>query len=79
MPVISVALNDLLLGRLKSNLKEVQARGGGLYDADSEIAESAGVHHFAPARTLWRTVADPARGATAIALLSCCAGEGGGG
>ena len=47
MPVISVAPNDLLLDKLKSNLKEVQARGGELYvfaDGDSEIAESEGVH-----------------------------------
>ncbi len=47
MPVISVAPNDLLLDKLKSNLKEVQARGGELYvfaDADSEIQESEGVH-----------------------------------
>jgi glucosamine--fructose-6-phosphate aminotransferase (isomerizing) len=47
MPVISVAPNDLLLDKLKSNLKEVQARGGELYvfaDADSEIPESEGVH-----------------------------------
>ena len=47
MPVISIAPNDLLLDKLKSNLKEVQARGGELYvfaDGDSEIAESEGVH-----------------------------------
>ena len=47
MPVISVAPNDLLLDKLKSNLKEVQARGGELYvfaDADSEMADSEGVH-----------------------------------
>ena len=47
MPVISVAPNDVLLDKLKSNLKEVQARGGELYvfaDADSEIPESDGVH-----------------------------------
>ncbi len=47
MPVISVAPNDQLLDKLKSNLKEVQARGGELYvfaDADSEIPESDGVH-----------------------------------
>jgi glucosamine 6-phosphate synthetase-like amidotransferase/phosphosugar isomerase protein len=40
MPVISIAPNDQLLDKLKSNLKEVQARGGELYvfaDADSEI------------------------------------------
>lgn len=47
MPVISVAPNDLLLDKLKSNLKEVEARGGELYvfaDADSEIPESSSVH-----------------------------------
>jgi glucosamine--fructose-6-phosphate aminotransferase (isomerizing) len=47
MPVISVAPNDQLLDKLKSNLKEVQARGGELYvfaDADSEIPSSEGVH-----------------------------------
>ena len=43
MPVIAVAPNDLLIDKLRSNLKEVQARGGELYvfaDADSEIEES---------------------------------------
>ncbi|HXE38860.1 MAG TPA: glutamine--fructose-6-phosphate transaminase (isomerizing), partial [Azonexus sp.] len=47
MPVISIAPNDQLLDKLKSNLREVQARGGELYvfaDADSEIPESEGVH-----------------------------------
>jgi glucosamine--fructose-6-phosphate aminotransferase (isomerizing) len=47
MPVISVAPNDQLLDKLKSNLREVQARGGELYvfaDTDSEIQESEGVH-----------------------------------
>ncbi len=47
MPVISVAPNDQLLDKLKSNLREVQARGGELYvfaDSDSEIIASEGVH-----------------------------------
>lgn len=47
MPVIAVAPNDQLLDKLKSNLKEVQARGGELYvfaDRCSEILESGGVH-----------------------------------
>ena len=47
MPVIAVAPNDQLLDKLKSNLREVQARGGGLYvfaDRCSEILESEGVH-----------------------------------
>ncbi len=46
MPVISVAPNDELLEKLKSNLQEVRARGGELFvfaDADSEIQESEGV------------------------------------
>ncbi|HWT54689.1 MAG TPA: glutamine--fructose-6-phosphate transaminase (isomerizing) [Rhodocyclaceae bacterium] len=47
MPVISVAPNDTLLEKLKSNLQEVKARGGQLYvfaDRDSEVSESEGVH-----------------------------------
>ncbi|RIX44186.1 MAG: glutamine--fructose-6-phosphate transaminase (isomerizing) [Rhodocyclales bacterium GT-UBC] len=47
MPVISVAPNDQLLDKLKSNLREVEARGGELYvfaDSDSEIPPSEGVH-----------------------------------
>ena len=47
MPVISVAPNDSLLEKLKSNLQEVRARGGELYvfaDADSEVPETEGVH-----------------------------------
>jgi glucosamine--fructose-6-phosphate aminotransferase (isomerizing) len=47
MPVISVAPNDALLEKLKSNLKEVAARGGELYvfaDADSQVEEEPGLH-----------------------------------
>ncbi|GAB1394310.1 glutamine--fructose-6-phosphate transaminase (isomerizing) [Rhodocyclaceae bacterium] len=47
MPVISVAPNDTLLEKLKSNLKEVAARGGELYvfaDADSQVEEEPGLH-----------------------------------
>ena len=47
MPVVSVAPNDALLEKLKSNLKEVAARGGELYvfaDADSAVQEEAGLH-----------------------------------
>ena len=47
MPVISVAPNDALLEKLKSNLKEVAARGGELYvfaDADSAVQAEAGLH-----------------------------------
>jgi glucosamine--fructose-6-phosphate aminotransferase (isomerizing) len=47
MPVVTVAPNDQLLEKLKSNLQEVRARGGELYvfaDADTQIASSEGVH-----------------------------------
>jgi glucosamine--fructose-6-phosphate aminotransferase (isomerizing) len=47
MPVISIAPNDALLEKLKSNLKEVAARGGELYvfaDADSAVEEDEGLH-----------------------------------
>ena len=47
MPVVTVAPNDELLEKLKSNMQEVRARGGELYvfaDADSRIAPSEGVH-----------------------------------
>ncbi len=47
MPVISIAPNDALLEKLKSNLKEVAARGVELYvfaDADSVVEEEPGVH-----------------------------------
>ncbi len=47
MPVVSVAPNDFLLEKLKSNLKEVAARGGELYvfaDADSAVDEEPGLH-----------------------------------
>ena len=47
MPVVSVAPNDSLLEKLKSNLQEVRARGGELYvfaDANTHINEAEGVH-----------------------------------
>ncbi len=46
MPVVTVAPNDALLEKLKSNLQEVRARGGELYvfaDADSHIASGEGL------------------------------------
>jgi glucosamine--fructose-6-phosphate aminotransferase (isomerizing) len=47
MPVVTVAPNDALLEKLKSNMQEVRARGGELYvfaDADTRIASSTGIH-----------------------------------
>ncbi|QNK75383.1 glutamine--fructose-6-phosphate transaminase (isomerizing) [Variovorax sp. PAMC28562] len=47
MPVVTVAPNDALLEKLKSNLQEVRARGGVLYvlaDADTRIENSEGLH-----------------------------------
>ena len=57
MPVVTVAPNDALLEKLKSNMQEVRARGGELYvfaDADSHIGASPGVNvvrlpeHYGP-------------------------------
>jgi len=47
MPVVTVAPNDALLEKLKSNLQEVRARGGQLYvfaDGDTRIESDVGVH-----------------------------------
>ncbi len=47
MPVVTVAPNDTMLEKLKSNMQEVRARGGQLYvfaDSDSHIENSPGVH-----------------------------------
>ncbi len=47
MPVVTVAPNDALIEKLKSNMQEVRARGGQLYvfaDADSRIMSSEGLH-----------------------------------
>jgi glucosamine--fructose-6-phosphate aminotransferase (isomerizing) len=47
MPVVTVAPNDQLIEKLKSNMQEVRARGGELYvfaDADAPVAASEGVH-----------------------------------
>ena len=47
MPVVTVAPNDALLEKLKSNMHEVRARGGVLYvlaDADTRLESSAGLH-----------------------------------
>lgn len=47
MPVVTVAPNDALIEKLKSNMQEVRARGGQLYvfaDADSQIHSSEGLH-----------------------------------
>ena len=57
MPVVTVAPNDSLLEKLKSNIQEVRARGGQLYafaDADTHIQSSPGIHvirlpeHYGP-------------------------------
>ncbi|MFZ2987008.1 glutamine--fructose-6-phosphate transaminase (isomerizing) [Ideonella sp.] len=57
MPVVTIAPNDALLEKLKSNLQEVRARGGELFvfaDADSRITASEGLHvirmpeHYGP-------------------------------
>jgi len=47
MPVVTVAPNDVLIEKLKSNMQEVQARSGQLYvfaDIDTNIQSSEGIH-----------------------------------
>jgi glucosamine--fructose-6-phosphate aminotransferase (isomerizing) len=47
MPVVTIAPNDALLEKLKSNMQEVRARGGQLFafaDADTRIDSEPGVH-----------------------------------
>ncbi|HEY1393846.1 MAG TPA: glutamine--fructose-6-phosphate transaminase (isomerizing) [Methylibium sp.] len=47
MPVVTVAPNDTLLEKLKSNMQEVRARGGELFvfaDADTRIESGEGLH-----------------------------------
>jgi glutamine---fructose-6-phosphate transaminase (isomerizing) len=47
MPVVTVAPNDTLLEKLKSNMQEVRARGGVLYvlaDGDTRIKSEEGIH-----------------------------------
>jgi glucosamine--fructose-6-phosphate aminotransferase (isomerizing) len=47
MPVVTIAPNDALIEKLKSNMQEVRARGGQLYvfaDVDSRITSGDGVH-----------------------------------
>ena len=65
MPVVTVAPNDALLEKLKSNMQEVRARGGVLYvlaDADSRIESSDGIHvirmpeHYGPLSPLLHVV-----------------------
>ena len=65
MPIVTVAPNDALLEKLKSNMQEVRARGGVLYvlaDADSRIDSSEGIHvirmpeHYGPLSPLLHVV-----------------------
>jgi glucosamine--fructose-6-phosphate aminotransferase (isomerizing) len=65
MPVVTIAPNDTLLEKLKSNLQEVKARGGELYvfaDADTRIGSEPGIHvirmpeHYGPLSPLLHVV-----------------------
>jgi glucosamine--fructose-6-phosphate aminotransferase (isomerizing) len=47
MPVVTIAPNDALLEKLKSNIQEVRARGGELYvfaDTDTRLVSSEGLY-----------------------------------
>ncbi len=65
MPVVTVAPNDTLLEKLKSNMQEVRARGGVLYvlaDGDTRIESEEGIHvirmpeHYGPLSPLLHVV-----------------------
>jgi len=65
MPVVTVAPNDALLEKLKSNMQEVRARGGVLYvlaDSDTRIESEEGIHvirmpeHYGPLSPLLHVV-----------------------
>ncbi|MGF6768432.1 glucosamine--fructose-6-phosphate aminotransferase (isomerizing) [Paraburkholderia sp. GAS199] len=65
MPVVTIAPNDTLLEKLKSNLQEVKARGGELYvfaDTDTRIGSEPGIHvirmpeHYGPLSPLLHVV-----------------------
>ena len=65
MPVVTVAPNDALLEKLKSNMQEVRARAGVLYvlaDADTHIESAEGLHvirmpeHYGPLSPLLHVV-----------------------
>jgi len=65
MPVVTVAPNDSLLEKLKSNMQEVRARGGMLYvlaDSDTRIESREGLHvirmpeHYGPLSPLLHVV-----------------------
>ena len=73
MPVVTVAPNDALLEKLKSNMQEVRARGGVLYvlaDADTHIESERGHPRDPHARALRGAEPAAARGAAAVAGLS---------
>ena len=65
MPVVTVAPNDSLLEKLKSNMQEVRARGGVLYvlaDSDTRLESREGLHvirmpeHYGPLSPLLHVV-----------------------
>ena len=79
MPVVTIAPNDALLEKLKSNLQEVRARGGELFvfaDSDTNIHNNEGTHVIRMPETLRPALTDPARGDLAAAGVSHRSGAG---
>ena len=73
MPVVTVAPNDALVEKLKSNMQEVRARGGELYvfaDADTHIESAPGIHVIKLPEHYGAALTDPARRALAVARVS---------
>ena len=67
MPVVTIAPNDELLEKLKSNMQEVRARGGELRHRRHACDSFGG--------ELWRLVADSAHRAAAAFGVSHCSGS----
>jgi hypothetical protein len=73
MPVVTIAPNDALLEKLKSNLQEVRARGGELFvfaDTDTQIESEPGVHVIRMPEHYGALSPHPACGAAAAAGVS---------
>lgn len=71
MPVVVIAPNDKLLDKVKANMQEVGARGGGLFvlsDLDSDFTETDGVHIIRTPRHIG--VLSPIVHTIAVQLLS---------
>jgi glutamine---fructose-6-phosphate transaminase (isomerizing) len=77
MPVVTIAPNDALLEKLKSNIQEVRARGGQLYAfADAAHGQRGGAQaHAVAGHGGRRRLRDPVAHAAALGLAAAPAGR----